>query len=134
MVDGANAHPDPPSWQPSPLLAGVLSLITAAVAGWLIERPEVGRLGRVFVALLPTPFFLLLLVAMLRQTRQLDELSRQVQLEAVAITAMASAAATFLVGYLQRVDVLAVRTWDDVWLAMAVIYLGAWTWAARKYR
>jgi len=116
------------------LITGALSIASALVAGWLLRQPESVGARAIAAAILPAPFFMLLLVSMVRWTRRLDELGQQVQLEALGITAVGSAAATFIVGYLQRAGVLSRPTWDDVWIYMAVIYLVSWAWAARRYR
>jgi hypothetical protein len=118
----------------SPPITGALSIASALVAGWLLGQPESVGARAIASAILPVPFFMLLLISLVRWTRRLDELAQQVQLEALGITAVGSAATTFIVGYLQRAGVLSRSTWDDVWLYMGVIYLVSWAWAARRYR
>ena len=91
-------------------------------------------LGRLAVALLPLPFHVFLLVALVRWTRRLDELAQRVQLEALAIAFAGTALLALTYGSLQRGGFLALRPWDDLWPVALAAYVVSYAIARRRYQ
>jgi small-conductance mechanosensitive channel len=118
-----------------PYAAALLAAVSVVVSAWLRrESGGAGALGRLAIALLPLPFHVYLVIALLRWTRRLDELAQRVQLEALAIALPATALVALTYGYLQRGGLLAPRPWDDVWLIALASYVVGYAIARRRYK
>jgi L-lactate permease len=122
--------------RPARILLIVLCVGTAIdiVAAWLLGQPGFGTPARIAFALLPIPGNLVLVAAIVRTIRQLDEYMRQVHLEAVAIAFLLTAVAVFIYGYLQRALVVNALNVGIVWIFMAAFYGIGYAIAARHYR
>ena len=88
---------------------------------------------RVWAALLPAPFSILVVLAMVRRVRRLDELERRIELEAAMIAGLAVGLASFAAGFLVEAHVLQISI-IAVFPTMIAVYTIAQTWAGRRYR
>ena len=124
------------SVQPVGTLLVVLCVATAIDigAGWLLGQPGFGSHTRIIFALLPIPANLVLVAAIVRRIRQLDEFLRHVHLEAVAIAFLLTGLAVFVYGYLQKVQAVRPLNVGIVWIFMALFYGIGYVIAARHYR
>jgi len=118
-----------------PAMAGYVLLILGSVY-WLKHGQPVGY-WRALIALLPVLPIVLVMRAMVRVIRDSDELERRIELEAVAISALAVGMGFFSLGLLASAQVLtlagdAVAIW--VLPALCGIYGLAKCWAVRRYR
>jgi len=124
------------SVQPVGTLLVVLCVATAIDigAGWLLGQPGFGSHTRIIFALLPIPANLVLVAAIVRRIRQLDEFLRHVHLEAVAIAFLLTGLAVFVYGYLQKAQAVRPLNVGIVWIFMALFYGIGYVIAARHYR
>jgi hypothetical protein len=86
------------------------SRATTALAVFVVLLYSAGRVllkeiesepVRIVVALLPIPFFALLILKLIRELRQCDELERRIQLEALAVAFPLAILLTMTIGLLQ---------------------------------
>ncbi len=103
-------------------------------AGWLLGQPGFGSHARIIFALLPIPANLVLVGAIVRRIRRLDDFLRHVHLEAVAIAFLLTGLAVFVYGYLQEAQAVRPLNVGIVWIFMAVFYGVGYLIAARHYR
>ena len=100
--------------------------------GGLLEGPL-----RIFVAMLPVPFFVFLLVAQVRYLRQLDEMQQRIQLEALAIAFPAVLLLLLTLGLLQAAGVaIPQEDWSyrHIWIFALAFYAVGVTVARRRYQ
>lgn len=116
------------------LLAALVAagVLLAASAG--LKFLDLGGVPRLLVALVPVPFFALMLLFMVRDSRRLDEMMRKVQLEALAVAFGGTALVVLLLGQLQRAEVLGEENLGVVVAVMAGSYLLGYLMALRRYR
>jgi hypothetical protein len=124
------------SAHPAGTLLGILCVASAIDigAGWMLRQPGFGRQARMAFALLPIPGNLVLVAAIVRTLRQLDDFLRHVHLEAVAIAFMLTGLAVFIYGYLQEAQVVRPLNVGIVWIFMALSYGIGYAVAVRHYR
>ena len=75
-------------------------IVSHFVARHGLKRLEPGSLGALGLALLPVPFFAWVIWGFTRMVREMDELGRRMQLEALAIAFPAALLIVFLAGVL----------------------------------
>ena len=87
------------------------------------------------VSLLPAAGFAFFLLEEVKLVRSLDELQRQIQLEALAIGFPTAMLLLMTLGFLQRVDLLphALSTIRDVWGVLPLCYAIGLFFARRRY-
>ncbi|HEX7180991.1 MAG TPA: hypothetical protein VF756_04055 [Thermoanaerobaculia bacterium] len=87
------------------------------------------------VSLLPAAGFTFFILEEVKLIRSLDELHRQIQLEALAIGFLTAMLLLMTLGFLQRVDLLphALSTIRDVWGVLPVCYAIGMLFARRRY-
>jgi hypothetical protein len=115
------------------VVLGVASLIDIG-AGWLLAQPGYAPHSRIVFALLPIPMNLVLVAAIVRRIRSLDEFLRHVHLEAVAIAFFLTGLAVFVYGYLQKAQAVRSLNFGIVWIFMVLFYGVGYVIAARHYR
>ena len=113
--------------------AALASLASAWITASVLPTVQSAPL-KVAAALLPAPFFILLLRALRDSLRQLDEMERGIHLETLATAFGGTIIFTFVYGYLQKAGLLELRPWDDVWLVAGPIYALAYVVTKRRYR
>jgi hypothetical protein len=77
---------------------------------------------------------LVLVAAIVRRIRSLDEFLRHVHLEAVAIAFFLTGLAVFIYGYLQKAQAVRSLKFGIVWIFMVLFYGVGYVIAARHYR
>jgi hypothetical protein len=117
-------------------LLGILCVATLIDigAGWLLAQPGYAPHSRIIFALLPIPMDLVLVAAIVRRIRSLDEFLRHVHLEAVAIAFFLTGLAVFIYGYLQKAQAVRSLNFGIVWIFMVLFYGVGYVIAARHYR
>lgn len=127
--------PDRPTQGWRLLVASIAFIGSYFVAVILQEVLELGRLAGLAVSLFPVVGFLFFLLEEVRVVRQLDELHKRIQLEALATGFPAAMLLLMLMGFLQRVDLLphALSTIRDVWGFLPLCYFIGLFFARRRY-
>lgn len=102
----------------------------------LLEHGPAEAWLRVGVALLPTPFFAVFLVAFIRRIGGMDELQRRIQLEALAIAFPLAILLLMTLGLLQRAIPLPFEDWSyaHVWTYLPIFYFIGLAVVSRRYR
>jgi hypothetical protein len=98
---------------------------------WLHHNPEAP--WKFIIAAIPVLPILWIPVAVVRLFRELDELQKQVQLEALAFGFAGAAALTLTYGFLQNAG-LPDLSWIWVWPVMAICWIVGLAVARRRYR
>lgn len=117
-------------------LAALSWFVVYFVARVLLKDSEATTWVRVAVALIPLPFFVATLVLVVRGARDLDELQRKIQLEALAIAFLVTMVFLMTIGLLQRAIALPFEDWSylHVWAYLPVFYFGGVAIASRRYQ
>lgn len=112
---------------------------TTWLAVWLLKHPlaDAGPALRTLVALLPVIPIVVVVRLVVRMVLAGDELQQRIDLEAIAIAALAVSLGTLTLSLLMMAGVFHVTgrqalLW--VFLALWIAYVVARTWAARRYR
>jgi heme/copper-type cytochrome/quinol oxidase subunit 2 len=116
------------------IVAGVLAIASALVAHRADRLGIVSPVLRVVIALLPIPFFLLFIYAEFRWISEQDEFHRRVFLESLAIAFPLVIVEGVAVEALQTAGYLASVSIGDIWPLMALTWVPALLFAARRYR
>jgi hypothetical protein len=105
----------------------------AARAG--LEIAEAGW-SKVLLALLPIPFFVVLLVTAIRAINSGDELFRRIHLEALAFAFPATLTLLMVLGLFELGTGLNPDDWSyrHVWPMAVLAYYGGWALSMRKYK
>jgi len=111
----------------------MLAAISLIAVSLVIKGDLLSGFARVAVALIPVPFFVVMLVAGVRFNRRLDERARQIQLEALAIAFLGTGVFVMTWGQLERVDVLPGMNAGTVWAPMSFIYMAGYFFSLRRY-
>jgi hypothetical protein len=116
-----------------PLIAFGIIYVAAIAALRLIEMP---RAAQIPVALAPLPVFAFYLVRWIRAMRQLDELQRLIQLEALAIAFPLALLVILALGLLQMIEALPMRLADylRLWPVVFWLYFLGLFIARKRYR
>lgn len=94
-----------------------------------IEKATPGSAVALLLALLPVPFFALLIWFFVRNVRALDELERRIQLEALALAFPVSLLVVFTAGLLDLAGFHGEQDWDlpRLWpLVLLPYWFGLW--------
>lgn len=98
----------------------------------LLQRYEDSQL-RIAIALAPMIPACFVPVVVVRMLRRMDELQRQIQLEALGFAFGGTAVLTFAYGFLQLVGFPPV-SWFFVWPIMASLWIIGKAWATWRFR
>ena len=111
-------------------------LVSYFVARYLLKNAEMATGLRVLVALVPVPFFILFLLTFIRAIRQMDEMQRRIQLEALAIAFPLGVLLLMTLGLLQRAVVLSFEDWSyaHVWIYLPIFYFLSVAVVSRRYQ
>jgi hypothetical protein len=124
---------DSRSWM---MFVGVVALFLVAymVARGLLETVTTPAV-RVAAALLPIPPFILWLILMVRGARELDELQRRIQLEALAFAFPLTLILLLTLGLLEIAIELNPDDWSyrHVWAMLPLFYFMGLALAKRRY-
>jgi hypothetical protein len=100
-----------------------------------IEKAAPGSQAALFFALLPVPFFGLLIAFYVRNIRAMDELERRIQLEALALAFPIAVLTVFTAGLLDLAGFHGSQNWDlpRLWpLVLLPYWFGLWR-ARKRY-
>ena len=117
------------------LAAAALLMAVYVVFVLVVDRGE--HIGlRLAVGLTAVAAFGLFIVAEIRMLRQLDEMHRRIQLEALAIALPTAILLVFTLGVLERAGIVVwgFQRLRDVWPLVALPYLIGLAIATRRYR
>ena len=124
----------------TPILAKPAIWVAAWFVAWIgarivLEIPDAPAWARISAALAPTPLAAAALLAILRGARELDELERRIQLEALAT---AFVLAVLLIMTLGLMDLAVTLNRDDwsyrhVWALLPMLYLAGLVFSRRRY-
>jgi hypothetical protein len=118
-----------------PLVWTILWLVAYIAARGILEQQTLDTWVRVGAAVLPLPFFALTLATVIRGARQLDELERRIQVEALAFAYVVTMFFLMTVGMLQRAVTLKFEDWSylHVWAMLPLFYYGGLVLARKRY-
>lgn len=118
------------------LLSGILFFVGYVLALAAAEMTHLPQAARIAMALLPIAAFIWILLQIVAGIRQLDELERRIQLEALAVAYPCSLVLMMMLGVLQRVVYLSPHDWSyrHVWPFFVLFYLGGLALARRRYQ
>ena len=123
----------------TPLLYRPGIWVAAWFLAWFIARVVLESTApawiRVVAALAPTPLAGAALLAIIRGARQLDELEKRIQLEALAFAFVLSMLLLMTLGLLELAIALNRDDWSyrHVWAMLPVLYFGGLVVARRRY-
>lgn len=121
------------SW--SLLIAALLASAALLGAASALKFAELAPIMRIWVALIPLPFYIALFIVAVRETRRLDELKQRIQLEALAFAMVGMLLATLCYGMLLKADVGVPNLgWGGVWGITSIFYITGNLLAWRRYR
>lgn len=115
---------------------GVLFVVAYSGAAMITRNFDLSVAAKVGVILTPVPFFALFLLAEVRMLRQLDEMQKRIQLEALALAFPCSLLLLMTLGLLQRVITLPPEdlSYRHVWPLVALLYFVGLVIARRRYQ
>ena len=122
-------------WTTHPLLWAIFWLVSYVVARVAIEADTLGLGIRLGLALVPVPIGATVLALLVRGARELDELERRIQLEALATAFLLAMIVLMTLGLLQRVVTLKFEDWSymHVWAMLPMFYFVGLAFARRRY-
>ena len=100
-----------------------------------IENVDPRSTPALLLALLPVPFFALLILGYVRTVRGMDELGRRIQLEGLAYAFPVALLIVFTAGLLDLAGFHGEQDWDlpRLWPLMLLPYWGGIAFARRRY-
>lgn len=118
-----------------PLLWGAAWFIAWIGARFALENTSLPAWSRIVAALAPVPFAGAALFTLVRAARELDELERRIQLEALAFAFILSMLLLMTLGLMEMAVVLNRDDWSyrHVWAMLPTLYLVGLTLARRRY-
>lgn len=122
---------------PAVLAVGfLLWAITFIGARAVLEGSTVSGVGRVLLALVPLPFFIVALVGVIQRIRAMDELERRIQLEALAVAFPLSLVLLMTLALLEVAQPLDPRNWSyrHLWPFPILFYTIGLALARRRYQ
>lgn len=114
--------------------------VVAWVGAWIVARgvlesATVPTWGRVLAALLPIPIAAIALVTIIRGARELDELEKRIQLEALAFAFVTAVLLLMTLGLMELAITLNRDDWSyrHVWAMLPTLYFAGLVVARRRY-
>lgn len=104
-------------------------------ARFVMEAPSAPTWIRILAALAPTPIAAAALLSILRSARDLDELEKRIQLEALAFAFVLSMLLLMTLGLMELAITLNRNDWSyrHVWAMLPTLYLAGLVLARRRY-
>lgn len=115
------------------LLAG-LTLVAVLGVSWSLDHLEIAPSGRLALALIPVALWGGAIVLLVLTIRELDEMQRRMQLEALAFAYPAAMLLGMAVEYVQKAGFGAGWSVGDVWPWMFLLYVPALAVSWWRYR
>lgn len=114
------------------VLLSVVTFIAAYFgARLLMELESLPRALHFVAAFLPAPAFLFFLWSMARAVKQMDELQRRIQLEALCLAWPLAVAMVMTISLLQKAGFLG---WEPMWVYLPMTYFLGLAIAIRRYQ
>lgn len=125
---------------PPPLVMRPAVWVGAWFAVWIgarivLESPSVPTFWRVGAALSPLPLAGMALLTIIRGARELDELEKRIQLEALAIAFVLAVLLIMTLGLLELAVTLNPDDWSyrHIWAMLPMLYFGGLVFARKRY-
>jgi len=125
---------------PTPLLARPVLWGAAWFAAWLgarivLESTSVPTWARITAALAPTPLAGMALLTIIRAARDLDELERRIQVEALAFAFVLAVLLLMTLGLMELAITLNRDDWSyrHVWAMLPMFYFAGLVFARKRY-
>jgi hypothetical protein len=101
----------------------------------VLESTTVPVWARVAAALAPVPLAAMALAMTIRGAREMDELERRIQLEALAIAFILALLLIMTLGLMELAITLNRDDWSyrHVWAMLPMFYFGGVVWARKRY-
>lgn len=117
----------------APVLAGWAAVYVAA--RFAVEALPAGSPVGIVAALLPIPFFALVVRSLVRRIGRLDELQRRIHLEAMVVAFPLAVMLLMLLGLLDLVVELSPDDWSyrHIWPMLILFYVAGYLVARRRY-
>lgn len=118
------------------LVTAILAAGTLLVTARVLQAYELDLWPRILLGLAPAPFFALLLWAMVRGVRRLDELQRKIMLDSLAIGFAGGLVFTLLYDHLAERAGVGLPEMDNSALRALLVgvWIAAYAIAASRYR
>jgi|SRR5688572_12811647 len=124
----------------TPLLSHPLLWVGAWFAAWIgaravLENQSLPTWARIVAALTPVPLGAAALYTVVRGARELDELERRIQLEALATAFVLAVLLIMTLGLMELAVTLNRDDWSyrHVWAMLPLLYLAGMVFARRRY-
>lgn len=118
-----------------PVLIWSLLAAFGMIASMLVmELTEITGAAEFAVAMVPIPLLAGMYWAMFRVTQNLDEMQRQMRLEALGLTVIVASLIFFTIGQLDRVGVYAPKDFSDAWLIITLTFMACYGLVSLRYR
>ena len=124
-----------PDWYRVPLY-GIIWVLTYLWMRVVLKGTDLTTPQRMAVALVPLIPFLVFLRAWVNGVREMDELERRIQLEALAVAFPLTMVMLMVLGLMQLATPLSMDDWSyrHVWAYLPLFYFGGLALAGRRYR
>lgn len=131
----AKSVPSAASFTARPAVWVVAWLVAWFLARLVLEGATVPTWGRVAAALAPVPVAAVALLSIVRSARDLDELERRIQLEALAFAFLLTMLLLMTLGLIELAVALNPDDWSyrHVWAMLPVLYFAGLAWTRRRY-
>lgn len=118
-----------------PVLFWAVAAAVGMIGSSLVLRlTGISGAGEFAVAMAPVPLLAGMYWAMFRVTQNLDEMQRQMRLEALGLTVIVASLIFFTVGQLERVGVYEPKDFSDAWLIITFAFMGCYGLVHLRYR
>jgi len=116
------------------IASGVLLVVMVAQSLLLKYAGPWQPWAEITIAMAPVAAFAVMFWTMWRHVRELDEMQRRMQLEALGLTVIVASLICITIGQLQKIGVLEKTMLDDAWAIIAFTYVGAMLLTKLRYR
>jgi hypothetical protein len=116
------------------VVATIALILSVIVISWLFETQELGPGIRLALVLVPVTAWVFALLFYYRLIRQLDELQRQIHLEALAFAFTGLAVAIIACEYLRKAGFISLLKPDHVLMMMVILWPLGFAIAWRRYQ
>ena len=118
-----------------PVVWGVAWFATWIGARIVLENPAIPTWAKITLALAPTPLAGAALLTILREARELDELEKRIQLEALAFAFVLTLLLIMTLGLMELAVTLNRDDWSyrHVWAMLPPLYFAGLVLARRRY-
>ena len=124
----------------TPLFARPVLWVGSWFAAWIgarmvLESPSIPTWARIAAALAPVPLAAAALLTIVRGARELDELERRIQLEALATAFVLAVLLIMTLGLMELAVTLNRDDWSyrHVWAMLPLLYFAGVVFARRRY-